>query len=128
MTKLHNPDTIATPASAYAHGVETPSSYRRLHISGQVGEMADGSLAGDTSAQMVECWNRIFAILEAADMNKKDLVKVTVFLTNREDIGIYRSIRDKCLDGHIAASSLLIVSGLAKPEWTVEIEAIAEAH
>jgi len=128
MTKLHNPDTISAPSSAYAHGVETPSSFRRLHISGQVGEKPDGTLAGDTSAQMIECWNRIFAILDAADMSKKDLVKVTVFLTNREEIGIFRAIRDKCLDGHITASSLIIVAGLAKPEWTVEIEAIAEAQ
>ena len=76
---------------------------------------------------MEECWRRIIALLDDAGMDKGNLVKITVFLTRGEDVGLYREIRDKYLDGHVAASTLLIVSGLADPSLLVEIEAIAAA-
>ena len=36
-------------------------------------------------------------------------------------------MRDEMLQGHEAASTLLIISGLANPDWLVEIAVIAEA-
>ena len=127
MLKIHNPDTVAAPSSDYAHGIEAPHTHRRLYISGQVGETLDGKLAGDTKAQMEVCWQRISNILESADMDKTDLVKITVFLTDVKDTPLFRTVRDEFLEGHLTASSLLVVAGLANPDWTVEIEAIAEA-
>jgi enamine deaminase RidA (YjgF/YER057c/UK114 family) len=127
MFTKHNPQTIAAPASAYAQGVEARGASRWLHVSGQIGSLPDGSLAGDSAAQMEECWRRIFEVLAGAGMDKTNIVKVTVFLTDPRDIGLYREIRDRNLDGHEAASTLLVVSGLAAPEWTMEIEAIAAA-
>jgi len=76
---------------------------------------------------MQTCWDRIFAVLEDAGMTKKNIVKVTVYLTRPEDVTLYREIRDTNLEGHIAASTLLLISGLADPDWLVEIEAIAAA-
>jgi enamine deaminase RidA (YjgF/YER057c/UK114 family) len=58
-------------------------------------------------------------------LTKEDIVKVTAYLTQPEDVGLYRQVRDRMLEGHLAASTLLIVSSLAKPTWTVEIEAVA---
>lgn len=100
---------------------------RWLHISGQVGVKADGSLAGGTEAQMVECWRRIFELLDSADMARENLVKVTAYLTNASDVGLYRVVRDRMLEDFETASTLVIVAGLADPNWTVEIEAIAAA-
>lgn len=125
MTTIHNPAIIAPPSSAYGHGVKIDHAKSWLHVSGQVGTHPDGTLAGGTAEQMEVCWQRIIAIIEDAGMKKEDIVKVTAFLTNAEDVGIYRGIRDRMLEGHISASTLLIVSGLADPSWTVEIEAIA---
>lgn len=127
MTTIHNPASIAAPSSAYGHGVKIDNAESWLHVSGQVGTHPDGTLAGGTAEQMEVCWQRIIAIVEDAGMKKEDIVKVTAYLTNAEDVGIYRDIRDRMLDGHISASTLLIVSGLADPNWTVEIEAIAAA-
>ncbi len=127
MLTKHNPQSIAAPASAYAQGVEVQGAARWLHVSGQIGSLPDGSLAGDSAAQMEECWRRIFEVLRSAGMDRTDIVKVTVFLTDPKDIGLYRDIRDRHLEGHEAASTLLIVSGLAAPEWTVEIEVVAAA-
>ncbi|MBC8242222.1 MAG: RidA family protein [Alphaproteobacteria bacterium] len=127
MFTSHNPSSIAAPASAYAQGVCVEGATRWLTISGQVGALPDGSLAGNSRGQMQTCWDRIFAVLDDAGMTKENLVKITVFLTRPEDVGLYRDVRDKNLDGHIAASTLLIISGLADPDWLVEIEAIAAA-
>jgi len=127
MFTIHNPKSIAAPASTYAQGVTVEGASRWLVASGQVGSLPDGSLAGNSRSQMQTCWDRIFAILDDAGMTKENIVKVTVFLTRPEDVGLYRDVRDANLDGHIAASTLLIISGLANPEWLVEIEAVAAA-
>jgi enamine deaminase RidA (YjgF/YER057c/UK114 family) len=125
MLTIHNPTGVAKPSSAYAHGVKAEGAKTWLHVSGQVGTNPDGTLAGDSAAQMAMCWQRIFAILKDAGMDKTNIVKVSAFLTRPRDIGLYREARDKMLDGHLTASTLLIVAGLADPSWTVEIEAIA---
>jgi 2-iminobutanoate/2-iminopropanoate deaminase len=56
----------------------------------------------------------------------KDLVKVTVFLTDSRFTGPYREVRDRFIkDMPYPASTLLIVAGLADPVMLVEIEAVA---
>lgn len=127
MNTIHNPASIAPPSSDYAHGLRTEGATTLMHVSGQVGTHPDGTLAGGTLEQMEVCWQRIFAILEDASLTKQHIVKVTAYLTEAEDIGLYRQVRDRMLEGHIAASTLLVVSGLADPSWTVEIEAVAAA-
>ena len=121
----HTPPTVCAPPSAFQHGVAITDATTWLHVSGQIGQTLEGEVAGDSEAQMEMCWNRIFAILADAGMDKSNIVKVTAFLTRPEDIGLYRTVRDRLMDGHEAASTLLIVAGLAHPDWTVEIEAIA---
>lgn len=125
MNTIHTPNTIAAPSSAYAHGIKSTDSEVWMHVSGQVGTLPDGSLAGDTQAQMEVCWDKIFAILADGGMDKRDIIKVVAYLTNADEVGLYRGVRDEKLERHIAASTLLVVSALADPSWTVEIEAIA---
>ncbi|MBO6946485.1 MAG: RidA family protein [Rhodospirillales bacterium] len=125
MITRHSPTTVAPPSSDYTHGVKVTEAETWMHVSGQIGIRSDGTLAGGSAEQMEVSWQRIFAILEDAEMSKDNIVKVTAFLTKAEDVGLYREVRDRMLEGHICASTLLIVSGLADPEWTVEIEAIA---
>lgn len=127
MLTRHNPSTIAPAFSSYSLGVEAAAGARWLHVSGQVGVAPDGSLAEGAEAQMETAFQNILAILGAAGMGPHDLVKVTVFLTRREDIGLYREVRDRMLAGATPASTLLVISGLADPDWLVEIEAIAAA-
>ena len=125
MHSMHNPGGIAPPFSRYAHGVGAQESARWLHISGQVGVTADGSLAEGLVAQMEQTWRNLLAVLESAGMGASDLVKVTAYLTRQEDVAHYRGIRDRMLGGAETASTLVIVAGLAHPDWLVEIEAVA---
>jgi enamine deaminase RidA (YjgF/YER057c/UK114 family) len=76
-------------------------------------------------AQLEQAFANLFAVLAAAGMSRKDLVKLTVLLTAADQVGLYRVVRDRCLDGALVASTLLIVAGLASPDFLVEVEAVA---
>lgn len=119
---LINPDTIAAPASAYSQGVLLPSPGPRLVIAGQIGVRPDGTIEEGFAAQSRRAWSNLFAVLEAAGMDKRDLVKVTVFVTLPDVVEEYRAIRAEMLEGHRPAMTYLVVAGLAAPELLVEIE------
>lgn len=58
-------------------------------------------------------------------MGMDDLVKVTTFICDRGDLAAVRGARDKAIGSARPASSLIVVAGLASPDWLIEIEAIA---
>ena len=121
------PEDVAPPASRYAHGMLVEPGCRWLHVSGQVGVRPDGTLAEGAEAQLEQAFANLFAVLAAAGMSRKDLVKLTVLLTAADQVGLYRVVRDRWLDGALVASTLLIVAGLASPDFLVEVEAVAAA-
>ena len=100
---------------------------RWLHISGQIGVDKAGRVAAGAEAQMRECWHHIFEILKSAGMTKRNLVKITGYVTDPTDVSAFRQVRDGLLEGHEPASTLVVVAALAHPDWRVEIEAIAAA-
>ncbi|MEK9661134.1 MAG: RidA family protein [Alphaproteobacteria bacterium] len=125
MNKRLNPDTMPSPASRYAQLVEVPGGSRLVVISGQVPLRRDGSLPDGFEAQATQVYENIMAALAAIDMDPGDLVKLTSFITDQANVGKLRGVRDSFLQGHECASTLLVVAGLASPDWLVEIEAIA---
>jgi 2-iminobutanoate/2-iminopropanoate deaminase len=125
MNRKYNPSTIAPPAGRYTHGIEVPAGARWLHVSGQVGRAPDGSTPAGIGGQTENCFRNISAILAEAGMSFADVVKVTVLLTRDSDIAGFREARDRVIGEARPASTLLVVSRLAQPEWLVEIEAIA---
>jgi 2-iminobutanoate/2-iminopropanoate deaminase len=125
MAKLHNPDTIADPLGTYSHGVEVPPNARWLHVAGQLGLRKDGTLASTVEEQAEVAWQNVVEILGAAGMKVTDLVKITQYLTRLDHFPRYAATRAKFLAGHRPASTSLIISSLVKPEYLVEVEAIA---
>ena len=125
MLKTHKPDTVASPFSAYSHAVEVPAGARMLYVSGQLGVAPDGAVPEDFAAQADQAFRNVIAILEAAGMAARDLVRVNTFLTDSADIGAYREIRDHYLAGHEAASTMIVISALAQPRFRIEVEAVA---
>ena len=96
-----------------------------MHIAGQVGVAPDGTLAASPEGQIEQAWKNVIALIEAAGMTLQDVVKITTFLTGAQHLPALRQVRDRMLGGAEPASTLLIVAGLAQPQWIVEIEAIA---
>jgi enamine deaminase RidA (YjgF/YER057c/UK114 family) len=127
MLKQYSPKTVAPPFSRYSHGVEASAQARWLYVAGQVGVTPEGKVLNGAEAQIEQAWKNILSVLEAAGMGPRDLVKVTTFLIDRADLPTARAVRERMLQGVAPASTLLFVTGLASPEWRVEIEVIAAA-
>jgi 2-iminobutanoate/2-iminopropanoate deaminase len=125
MVKFLNPGTIAAPIGRYTHAIETAPNARMLHISGQVGMSKDGKIAEGCTAQAEQIWRNIEAILTAAGMKLTDLVRVNTFLVNAADTAASRAVRLQFLGEHRPASTLLVISALATPDYLIEIEATA---
>jgi enamine deaminase RidA (YjgF/YER057c/UK114 family) len=62
-------------------------------------------------------------------MTTTDIVSVTTYVvattTLPDDLKIVMAARDRALNGHLAASTLVTVPALARPEWKMEIAVIA---
>jgi enamine deaminase RidA (YjgF/YER057c/UK114 family) len=125
MLTPHTPPTIAPPAALYVHGMEAPANARWLLISGQVGVHPDGRIGRDAREQAEIVWANIVAILASAGMGVRDIVKLTSYVVGREHLAPLREVRERILAGHKPASTLLIVAGLAQPQWLVEVEVYA---
>ena len=69
-TTRHNPAASVQPASRYVQGVTVENATRWLHVSGQIGLDPDGTLAGDTRAQMQRCFANLRAVLADAWMRQ----------------------------------------------------------
>ncbi len=54
-----------------------------------------------------------------------DIVKMTTYLTDRSQLEAFRRVRNRFLSAPFPANTLLFISGLAQPEYLVEIEAVA---
>lgn len=125
MLKTLKPATVAPPFSAYSHAVEIPANSRLLFVSGQLGVAPDGSVPEDFAGQANQAFGNVMAILKEAGMGPADIVRVNTYLTDSGDIGGYRAIRDSHMGGHEAASTMIVISALAQPQFRIEIEAVA---
>jgi len=121
------PETIAPPQGAYSHAVEVAEGSRIAFISGQVGIDEDGGIPADFRAQAEIAWTNLVRVLEHNTMRVKDLVKITHYLTDRANLPVYQEVRATFLGEERPGSTVLIVSGLAKEELLLEVEAIAAA-
>lgn len=123
--KFHNPPSVPV-AGKYSLGAEIPPGARILHVSGQVGTDSKGKLQPTFEKQAAQVWKNIAQVLTSAGMGYRDIVKVTVFLTDSRYIGPYRTVRDQFIkDMPCPASTLLVVAGLADPNMFVEVEVVA---
>ena len=119
------PATIAPPAARYAHAVATEGATQWLHTSGVVPTRPDGSVPDAIAEQASNVWSNIAAILAAADMAPTDILSITTYVVPGQDLGAVMAERDRFLDGHLAASTLVIVPELAQLAWKMEIAVIA---
>lgn len=123
--QLINPSGVHPPAGSYSHGASVHGPGRTLYISGQVGIDTDGKLADGFAGQAAQCWRNIIAVLAADAMTVNHLVKVTTFLTNIGYAAEYAAVRAPFLAGARPASTLVAVAALVRPEWLIEVEAVA---
>ena len=122
-----SPISIKPPFARYSHGISVPSGYRLVVTSGQLGMGRDETIPADSEAQADLCFANIAAILAEDRMTLANVVRLNAYVTAREHMQGYMRSRDRQFAGTPPCSTLMIVSGFTRPEFVVEIEAIAAA-
>ena len=125
MFKFLTPKSIKAPFARYSHGVEVPPGKRLVLCSGQVAITANDQIPEDAGAQAELCFRNIAVILEEAGLGLSDIVRINAYVTDRAHLRPYMDVRDRLFTSPAPASTLMIVSGFARPEFKVEIEVIA---
>ena len=128
MFKYITPEEIPPPFATYSHGVEVPANSRLLFVSGQLSVSLSEPIPTDTESQARLIFKNIGSILKGAGMDFGNLVRISAFVTGREHLKPYMKVRDELFSQPAPASTLMIVSGFAREEFTVEIEVIAAAE
>ena len=127
MLKAITTPNAPKPFSNYAQGIEMAAGARVVHVSGQVGISVGGDIPDDPAHQHQLAWNNALAVLAATGMDHTHVVDAHVYITDRAHIGLYRETRDRMLQGHKPAATLLIVAGLADERLVVEVDLVAAA-
>ena len=125
MKEFRNPKNIHKPLGQYSHQIEITGNERMLVLSGQVGMREDGSVPEDALEQIEVAFENIFRNLQAANMDVRDIVKLTYYLVGEIDTAKRRELTASKLQGHQPCSTLLYVAALAAPIYKVEIDAWA---
>lgn len=125
MNEIVAPPGIAPPAANYAQGMVTSQATRWLHTAGIVGGAPDGSVPPTIGEQARQVWMNIAAILEESSMPVASIVSVTTYVVHGSDLGAVMAERDRFMESHRAASTLVTVPALARPEWLVEVAIVA---
>jgi 2-iminobutanoate/2-iminopropanoate deaminase len=105
--------------------VEVAAGSRIVFCSGQLGIGADGVIPDDVESQARLCFRAIAAILSEASMSLADLVRLNAYVSSAQHLGGYMKVRDEFVSSPPPASTLMIVQGFARPEFKVEVEAVA---
>ncbi|MEQ1900164.1 MAG: RidA family protein [Devosia sp.] len=119
------PASIHPPFAPYSHGVEIPAGQKLVFCSGQLGIGKDGVIPPDCAGQAALCFDNIAAILAEAGLGLAHIVRINAYVTAREHLTGYMAVRNLRFADPLPASTLMIVSGFARPEFVVEIEAVA---
>jgi 2-iminobutanoate/2-iminopropanoate deaminase len=127
MKEFRNPQNVHPPLGSYSHQIEISGNERMLVLSGQVGMRQDGTVPEDPIEQMDIALENIIRNLQTANMDVKDIIKLTYYLVGELDTAKRRELVVSKLQGHQPCSTLLYVAALASPIYKVEIDAWASS-
>jgi enamine deaminase RidA (YjgF/YER057c/UK114 family) len=121
-----NPSALASP-SGYSHVVRVTGG-QTIYLAGQVALDASGAVVGrgDFRAQTQQVFENIKAALAAVGADFSHVVKLNFYLVDQAHLPILREVRDLYVNTQAPpASTAVVVRGLAREEFLLEIEAVA---
>jgi enamine deaminase RidA (YjgF/YER057c/UK114 family) len=125
--RILQPDGWTRP-HGYANGIAAEG--RQVFVSGQIGwDAAQRIVSDEFAAQARQALANIVAVLAAAGAKPEHLVRLTWFVTSRDEYNaalreIGAAYREQ-IGRHYPAMSVVVVAGLLEPRAKVEIEATA---
>ena len=123
-SRTHDPSSVPAAVGNYTQGLEVCAGARLLFISGQVPVRPDGTVPADFEGQCHAVWDNLFGVLTSARMRPEHLVKVTTYLTHRDQAEINGRVRRERL-GEARPALTVVVAQTFAADWLLEIEAIA---
>lgn len=123
---MHMKPINPTPGGAFAQANEISNFSRVLFVSGQVPADENDVVPGDYPSQYRLAWANVEAQLKAAGMTFDNLVKVTIFLSDRSLVAQSAGLRHAILGDRNPAVTI-IICGIYHESWLLEIEAVAAA-
>ncbi len=99
---------------------------RMVYVGGQNGTDSDGNIVdGGLGAQTEQALQNLLEVLKAADATQENVVKLTIYMSQGQDINEGFAASQKIWGMHAVPLSVLIVASLGRPDALVEIEAVA---
>lgn len=128
---ISNPPGLGVPVGLYSH-VSQAEGGRLVFVAGQVAVDQNGALVGDADigSQVRQVYKNVGTALDGAGAGWGDVVKMTTYLTSEAYIEGFYTAREELFSSYFPSaayppSTLLVVRRLVRPEFLVEIEAIA---
>jgi len=125
--EMINPGDLPSPVG-YSH-VTIATGNRLVFVAGQEPEDEHGNLVGpgDIAVQARQVFANVGRALAAAGASPDQVAKITIFVVHlrREDLPAIEEARVALFGDHKPADSLLGVEALSRPEYLIEVEAIA---
>ncbi len=127
--EIFSPATLPPPVG-YSH-IAKVNKGTLIYLAGQVSSDASGKLVGEGNfeAQAEQVFANVKIAVEAAGGTMADIIKMNIYLVaevGQEEVPKMRAIRDRYVNKEKPpASTLVVVTRLARPGWLIEIEAVA---
>ena len=126
-----NTDKAPQPIGAYSQAIRTAPG-ELLFIAGQVSVGLDGNPVGvgDMAAQVRQVFDNLGGILESVDATFSNVVEFTTYVVGRDSVQSYIAGRTDVYPAifpneDYPPNTLLVVDGLARDEFLLEIKAVA---
>lgn len=128
-----NPKGTAPAQGLYSHAGRAPAG-NLLFIAGQLSVSRQGDIVGvdDFEAQFRQIFSNMKDVLGGLGLGFSNVVKFTTFFTRADDIDLFMRLRAETFPEMFGGepfppNTILVVSRLVKPEFLLEVEAVAAA-
>jgi enamine deaminase RidA (YjgF/YER057c/UK114 family) len=118
---------LAEPNGHFAQATVAEATGRMLFVSGMTARNNEGGITGvgDITAQTHQVCQNVQAAVEAAGGTIEDIVRVDVYVTDIRHFDAIHEVRRQYFTGVAPASTMVEVSKFVKPEYLIEMNAIA---
>lgn len=124
--KTVQPKTLNDPRPRYSQGIVTRGG-KLLFVAGQTAANKEGKVVGkgNIEAQTEQVFANLKAVLKEAGGSLDNLVMTTTYIVDRKYREGYNEVRRGQYKKDPPTSTLVIVKGLAHPDYLIEISGIA---
>ncbi|HEU4342080.1 MAG TPA: RidA family protein [Candidatus Binatia bacterium] len=124
--QIIQPKSLNDPRPRYSQGIVVEGG-KLLFVAGQTASDKDGNVVGkgDIEAQTHQVFKNISAVLQEAGGSLDHMVMTTTYITDRKYREGYNRVRQQYYKTSQPTSTLVIVTGLANPDYLIEIAGIA---